>query len=186
MAGTPSGSASGGRNRLIEIEGLKEFRKNLAAMGKEYPKELRAINKKVADEARDLARAKATGMGSVFAKASGKIKSYATQTQASVGFIEQDLANVAFWGTKRRSGWYNWKRYLSNQQTWPDRTAWVGGNHSDKQHPPWIGNTWDVAVLGEGPYAINDALAENEERLKQMYLDDLDEFAKRTGAFPDP
>lgn len=185
MAGLPTDSSQG-KTRLIEVRGLKEFRKNLKAMGSELPKELRTINKHVADEARDMARAEANRMGSVFAKASGSIRSYATQNQASIGFNQGGIANVAFWGTKRRSGWYNWRRYLSNSQEGvASREGWVAGSHGIKQHPPWIGSDWDVGVEGQGPYAINDAIARGREYLDDIYLDEIGTLAHTTGAFPD-
>ncbi len=155
----------------VQIVGLADFRRDLKAVGDAWPRELRGINKAVADRARDWARGEATALGGVHAKSAGGIKSYATATQAKVGVTVGDrrypAAAVAAWGAKRRTGWYAARRYHSSHAA---------------QHPPWVGNTWDVGVAGQGPYGINSAIAHHERALAEMYLDGLEQLAQR--AFP--
>ena len=154
----------------VQIVGLADFRRDLKAVGDEWPKELRKVNKAVADKARDWARGEASSLGGVHAKASPAIKSFATATQAKVGVTVGDrrypFAAVATWGAKRRTGWYAARRYTN----------------SPRQHPPWVGNTWDTGVAGQGPYAINSAIARHERALAEMYMDGIEELAAR--AFP--
>jgi hypothetical protein len=149
-----------------EIRGLKEFRKALRAMGPEWPKALRAANKRIADKGARLSQGYARGMGGVQAHFAGAIRGSATQRQARVGVSGRGGANVAFWGAKKRTGWYARSRYS-------------GG---PRQHPEWVGNTWDVAVAGQGPYAINLALATHRESLLDEYLDEIEALAHE--AFP--
>lgn len=77
------------------------------------------------------------------------------------------MANVAFWGAKKRTGWYAARRYA----------------HSTRQHPSWVGNTWEAAVAGQGPYAINAALAAELQRFLGLYGQMIDDLAHR--AFPE-
>ncbi|WCO67874.1 hypothetical protein PO878_03940 [Iamia majanohamensis] len=66
------------------------------------------------------------------------------------------MAPVAFWGAKGHSGWYAAKRYRDS---------------AGRQHPPWIGNSWSVAVRSGGPYVINPMLAARLPEIEDMYLD---------------
>lgn len=154
----------------VQIVGLADFRRDLKAVGDEWPRQLRQVNKEVADKARDYARGEATALGGVHAKAAPAIKSFATATQAKIGVTVGDrrfpMAAVATWGAKRHSGWYAARRYRS----------------SVAQHPPWVGNTYDTGVVGQGPYGINSAIAHHERELAEMYLDGLADLAAR--AFP--
>lgn len=148
-----------------EVVGLKEFRGDLKAMDSQWPKELRKVHKQIADKATRYARANASGNGGVQAKAAGGIKGRATQSQASVS-TGGGIGNVAFWGAKKHTGWYAAPQYAEGPA----------------QHPKWIGNTWDVAEFGQGPYAINPALAVHLPELLDDYLDMIDELSHR--AFP--
>jgi hypothetical protein len=153
--------------KALEIKGLKEFRRELKAASADLPKALRKAQKDMADDVATRAQGIASGMGGEAAKAAGSIKGYATQTQASVGFPSGGVAGAAFWGTLRHTGWYAAARY----------------SHSTRQHPKWIGNSWEPGVAGQGPYAINDALAQYLPELDERYLDMIDDLARR--AFPD-
>lgn len=142
----------------IEVTGLKEFRRALKAMGPEWPKALRDVHEGIADEGAALSRGVASGMGGVQAHFAGRIRGTASQREARVS-VGGGGANVAFWGAKKRTGWYAPGRY----------------HNSTRQHPTWVGNSWEVAEAGQGPYAINPALAAFKpdiwERYFQMVLD---------------
>lgn len=151
--------------RGVDVKGLKEFRSELKRVDAGFPKQLRTVHKDIADDVADRARGIASGMGGVQAKAAGALKGYATQTQASVGVSGGGIANVAYWGAKKHTGWY----------------AHI---HSSRpQHPAWVGNSWEPGVAGQGPYAINDALAEKLPDIDDAYLDAIEDLAR--SAFPD-
>lgn len=156
--------------KAVEVKGLTEFRRELRRMSAEFPKEMRRTQKDIADDVAERARGLASGYGRLQAHAAPAIRSYATQVQASVGFTtggSYPMASVAFWGAMRHTGWYAKARYA----------------HSTRQHPPWVGNSWDVGVRGQGPRAINPAIADMLPEIDERYLKMIDELAKR--AFPD-
>jgi|GEM_PF-1931931 len=157
--------------RAFEVRGLREFRRELRAIDPKFPKELRLAHKAIADDVATKARSIASGSGGVQAKAAGAIKGYATQSNARVGIATGKsfpMANVAFWGAKKRTGWYGASKYAGS-----------GG----RQHPEWVGNTWDVGVAGQGPYAINDAIASMNSQILDEYADAIGRLMAK--AFPD-
>lgn len=152
---------------VVEIKGLKEFRRDLKAVDPELPKQMRKLQKELADDARDMAQGIASGMGGEAAGATGTIRSYATQLSASVGVASGTRGSSAYWGTKKHTGWYAAGRY----------------RHSVRQHPVWVGAGWEPGVAGQGPYAINDALARIWPTAAIRYNKMLDTLMSR--AYPD-
>ena len=132
---------------------------------------LSLAHQKIASKGAAYSRAAARGMGGVQAKAASAIGEKHTPARASVAVLPSryldPMANVAFWGAKKRTGWYAKGRYGLNT----------------RQHPVWIGNSWEVAVHGQGPYAINDALATHREELLDQYVIEIDRIAHE--AFPE-
>lgn len=129
----------------VELIGFKEFVRDLRSMSADLPKEMRRAEKRIATDVAESAQGIASGMGGVQARAAGAIRGYATQTQASVGIgagAGYPMAAVAFWGALRKTGW--------------NAGARAGAR---RQHPAWVGTSWEPGVAGQGPYAINDALA---------------------------
>lgn len=103
-------------------------------------------------------------MGGPFALFLRHIRGRGTQTEAR---IEVDpIANATYWGAKKRTGWNRRNR------------------NSAPQHPEWVGASWTPAVAGQGPYAINDALARHRDEILDMFGEAVDRTAAR--AFPDP
>lgn len=155
--------------RSVEIRGLKDFRRELRKVSDELPKEMRDENKQIADDGARLAQVYALGMGGVQAKAAGAIKGYATAVQASIGFpgktARYPMAPVAFWGARKHTGWY----------------AHINSNA--QQHPDWVGNSWMPGSRGQGPYAINDAVADLADELPDRYGEMVERLAAK--AFPD-
>lgn len=150
----------------FEVRGLKDFRRELKAASADLPKALRSAQKEIADEVADRAQSQASGMGGIQAKAAGSIRGYATPVQASIGFPSGGVAGAAFWGTLRRTGWYAAARYAGG----PPNT------------PRWVGASWEPGVAGQGPYAINDALAAFLPELDERYLTMIEDLASK--AFP--
>jgi hypothetical protein len=157
MAGPPA----------IEVKGLKEFRKELKAIGTEWPKAMQKGAKAISDHVAAAAQSRASGMGGVQAKAASMIKAYATPVEASVGFPSGGVAGPAFWGAKRHTGWYAAARYRG----------------SPRQHPVWVGTSWEPGVAGQGPYAINDAVATETPWILEQFERVVDDVTAR--AFPD-
>lgn len=150
----------------IRIEGIKELRRELKAIGPEWPKELRAVHKKIAEFGAARSRAVASGEGGETRHFAKSIRPRANQRQAIIAIAP--AANAAFWGAKRHTGWYAKPQFHA----------------SPAQHQPWVGNSWEVAVAGQGPYAINPALAAALPQILDDYADMIDDLTKR--AFPEP
>lgn len=159
-----SGASSG-----VQIVGLPELRRELRKLDdpKGWTKELSLANRTIAKKAAAWAQSEASGMGGPQAHFARAIRGYGTVTGARIG-INNGNANAAFWGAKKRTGWYARGRYSGS---------------SGQQHERWIGNGWDVARRGQGPYAINASLADNLNRIVDLYGDAIDDITRR--AFPD-
>lgn len=163
-------AGASGRTAGAQIVGLKELGSDLRELGGEWARALRSIHKVVADEGANQAQRDARGMGGVQAHYAKAIKAYASERDARVGIRtsgDNAGASVAFWGAEKRTGWYAKGRYADSPTP---------------QHPAWVGNSWDVAVAGEGPYAINSALARYLPYLLEDYERMIDELTKK--AFP--
>lgn len=154
----------------IQVDGLKEFRASLKEMHPRWPEAMKAAHETIATEAARDSRSAARLMGGVQAKSASAIGGKATQREARIAVLPSRLdamAAVAFWGAKRRTGWYSPGRY----------------RNSTRQHPVWVGNSWEVAVPGQGPYAINNTLARNLRRYLDRYFDEIQDLAAK--AFPE-
>lgn len=148
----------------ISIEGLRAFRADLKRIGVQWPKELRKVNRKVADLAAEYARGGADDAGGVAAKAAFSIKGRNDQTAVVItwGGSGYEFANGAFFGALQ------YQRFL-----------------------PWIGNQstggWELGTgaegPGQGPYGIGRAFNPRVvEELTRLHLDALTDLAK--DAFP--
>ena len=165
MATSRTGSTSG-----VDIVGLAEFRRALHDLDDNWGSELSRAHQRIASKGAKWARARARGMGGVQAKAASAIGERHSEQSASIGSFpsfHDRMGNVAFWGAKRHTGWYDRARY----------------NGSPPQHPKWVGNTWDAATATGGPYAINAALHAHLTDLVDEYGDLIDDIAHR--AFPE-
>lgn len=156
----------------VEITGLREFRKALKAVGPEFPKELTKANRDVSKIAERVSQNAARSMGGIQARAASAIKGSANARSARIQIKPSKgkrnptaMANVAFWGAKKRTGWYRTKP------------------QGKPQHPEWVGSSWAVAEPNEGPYAINPALARHLDDIVAAHAAALNRLAAR--AFPD-
>lgn len=159
---TRSGSSSG-----AYIVGLKELQKELRAISTDdakWNRELGKANRVIARRARDDARATARSMGGPQKHFERAILGRATATEVRLQ-ISDGNAYSAFWGAKQ------------------DKTGWNAGNSGRPNQPQWVGNSWDVGVRGQGPYALNESIADNLD----SYLDDMWSAVDRitAEAFPD-
>lgn len=159
-----------GANSGAQVTGLADFRRELKALDDSFPRELRNVHKTIADMSRDGARGVAVGMGGVFAHNAAAIRSYASVGEARVGIREGSRypsAPVAFWGAKKRTGWYAAKRYRDS---------------TGQQFRSWVGDSWDAATFNGGPYAINRALYFDLPEIIEQYAQMIDRLAAK--AFP--
>jgi hypothetical protein len=144
------------RSRVLDIEakGMREFRRALKDAGKEWPKELRAAQRDLVKPIETAARARADAYGGVRRKAKNAIRASAGARQTAVGITigtnRYPFSSGAFFGAKR----------------YP-------------QFSGWVGNDWEAGAHGEGPYAINDAVADHTDRIIETYGEMVDRVARR-------
>lgn len=142
----------------IEIKGADALARKLKAHPAASAKEVRKANLIVSRKARDWSQSKARTGDARQRKMAGGIGAGATSKGAYLSvrnMARTPGAAATFMGTPQRTGWYALPRYA---------------NSSGQQHPTWVGNRWDVAKRGQGPYAINDALADHLQEIKEIYL----------------
>lgn len=133
-------------------------------------KEKRRANKEVAEFVASAARVKAAGGTKIQRHFAGAIQGRSTQYVARIGVSAAGKwwgANTAFFGAKRRTGWYAAKKYAGSPA---------------RQFPEWVGAGWEYASRTEGPYAINAALADVLPRVEELYIEAHERAYKR--AFP--
>jgi hypothetical protein len=161
-----------GRTSGANVTGLDEFMRALKKIDKRFGPEFKKAHKKVAERADQWSEWEAAGGTRIQQLMLSAIKNRATEKDARV-YIQPSkknaFANPAFWGAKKRTGWFadplKYKAY-------------------DSQFDKWVGKSWDVAVAGQGPYAINPALAKHMPDILDVFEDALFEIA--APAFPDP
>lgn len=171
MPGTLGG---GGQSAaaFIQISGkdFDDFIHDLRDAQAGLAKEKRRANKEVAEFVATRARSDArsgTRMERHFAAA---IQGRATQNLARIGISSSKTnwgANTAFFGAKRRTGWYAKARYAPSPSP---------------QFPEWVGIGWPYASKSAGPYVLNAALADVLPQVEQLYIDAHERAYKR--AFP--
>jgi hypothetical protein len=153
----------------IQVRGLREFRDALRDTDQQWPKALRKAHKNIADMTSAWARSGAASGTKMQAAASRSIVGTATQTSASMAITagtRTPFANIAFWGAKRHAGWYADPKYAT----------------SPRQFAPWVGNSWDVGVIGQGPYVLNATIATHMDAIVDEFGKAIDELAHQ--AFP--
>jgi len=161
-----------GRSTGAYIVGLAELQKELRALGatdmKKWNLEIGRSFRPIAKRAQGDARAAARAFGGPQKHFANAISGRATAREVRLQITNPD-AYGAFWGAKQ------------------DHTGWNAGHRGKPNQPRWVGNqyenAWSVGVKGEGPYAINDSIADNLE----SYVDELWTAVDRVvaDAFPD-
>jgi IS5 family transposase len=136
---------------------------------KEWQKDLRRTYKKVGQLGEDRSRARMRGGGRQLARASAGVKATSTTTSARISVRNTagaPMAQVATFGSPRRTGWYADSRFAQ----------------STRQHPRWVGNDWTVATRGQGPRGINDAIADSQDEILDLFA--VESMALIARAFP--
>lgn len=154
---------------------LRAFAKELRAIDKAWVSELRRMYRDLAKITTERAQARAQAMGGIQARSAKAIKPKGDNDAARIQIrpskakrSTQAGANIAFWGAKRRTGWYAAERYKAS---------------TGRQHPAWVGSSWEVGKKGEGPYALNDAVADSMPRIEAEFAKGITDITRR--AFPD-
>ena len=151
-----------------EVDGLDELIAGLKASSQGLAREQRKANKRVAEQASEWARSGARSGTRQQVLAAGAIKARGTQSTARLAISGgPGYAKAAFWGMSRRTGWYAAERYRDSQA---------------RQAPPWVGNSWTAGVAGQGPHAINDAIAAHVDEVEALYAAGYESALK--AAFP--
>lgn len=159
MARGGSSSVSTG----VDIKELREFRRSLKdrADAKAWVRTLASASKRGGQIIVNEARSNASGMGGQQAAAAGAIKASASAEGISIRVgrtARAPFGLAAFWGAERQTGWYGQGRYF---------------NSMGVQFKPWVGASWDVGQAGEGPYAVNAAIASKIDEVMDGWSDDV-------------
>lgn len=144
------------------IRGLAEFRVALRQAALDEPKASTEANIRIAKTVAEEARLFAVGTGRQQAHFARFIVGRGTRSGASVG-LRGSQANAAFWGGSRHTGWYK-------------------GKPGPSQFKQWVGNDWQVGEVGQGPYAINPAIAHESANIVRHYEQMIDHMTRK--AFP--
>jgi hypothetical protein len=143
-----------------EVKKLRKELKRLRPDEPEWEKRFGQINKRAGDIVVEDARRRAAGMGAQRAKAARAIKSSTAKTGIRVriaGGAGVPFALGAFWGAKKRTGWYARARYRRS---------------TGRQFDRWVGNTWEVGGPG-GPYALNPAIRAQLPKVLDTWGDEV-------------
>lgn len=164
-----------------DIAGLRKDIKDLGPDGKRWDKALAKVNKRSATVIAKEGRSRAEAMGGMQARAASRIQGSQSAKGLSVRVSKTGAhpeALAAIWGGKKRTGWNAPK---------PPRTGILGRLKRTPQRadtpnlPEWVGNTWKPGVTGEGPYAVNDAIAAKRDEVIAGWSKAIDELADAAG-----
>lgn len=170
----------------ITIDGLDELRAALkkASDGGELNKQFRAAEKRIGQRVLKVAQVEASRSGGPARHFAHKL-SVKTPARGGVRIGPTPTANAAFWGAKpgKRSGWNRVsylrrkaKTHVATRTNAPGRRGayavrtrrHLGGK---PQFHAWVGNSWRAGTHGEGPVAINEAIADMKPHIIEWYGD---------------
>lgn len=149
----------------IEIEGLRQFARELKAISPDLDAELKALNFQVASKVKDDAVARAAGQGPMVRRAAQSLRAAKQAARAAV-FLGNKSTPFAF-GAEFGSG-RNQPRQLPNEGT--TRLGW-------NQFRPWAGSG---STAG---YFLYPAIRQDMPEIVDMYGDAVEKIAKQ--AFPE-
>lgn len=161
----------------VKVEGLKELRTAFRKYGQDVDGKrptarLNKAYRSVSEVIASMSRSKAQSGTKLQAKMAGAIKPASTVVKGPTIRVAKTGRNqaafAAFWGQKRRSGWFAARKFDA-----------YDGQH--QKLPEWVGISWDVGKKGQGPYAINETIAENTGRIVTDLRTALDAAAKDAG-----
>jgi hypothetical protein len=151
---------------------MKALRRAFRAVDSEATKELKAAYREVAGFLARAAQVRARTGTPLQRKMVKAIKPGATVSRGPTVKVSAakttPAAFPAFWGIERRLGWFAKDKYAAYTS-------------QDQKLPKWVGNTWDTAVKGQGPYRINDAFADEVDRALDVMARAIAKAAERAG-----
>lgn len=162
----------------FDASDLEQFGKDLTDAQRRLGKERAKSHRQVADLVVRQSHAKAAGMGGQVAHFASAIRPRATTKTARVAVVATSKRNAgalaAIWGTKKEhtgwmAGWVGPGKGKSGPSYINPRKA-AGYANSPRNTLPWVGSNWQVGEKGEGPRAINEAIADSQNRIDDLYL----------------
>lgn len=141
----------------VAVAGLADFQRDLRAVDAKLPRELAKGLKEAAEPVAERARS--------LARAAGGAISHQPVVDSIKAAAEQRYAKIV-WGGARA----------------PMADGAIMGALQYRQFRGWVGNDWEVGVAGQGPYAVNDAVAQSEAELIESIGDLVERVSAQ--AFP--
>jgi len=172
----PGGVSSGYDFKVVPRPDIRQVRREIRRLDPEQAgelkKRLKAANKHAADMIAAAAQAKAEALGGIHRRAAPQIKGSNVEKGIRIRVANSKkvpFAVAALWGRKGRSGWYlDWTLHMKDLGHPTD-----GG----PQFPKWVGATWEPGVKGQGPYAVNDAIAEKRDEIVEQWTRAIERLA---------
>lgn len=143
----------------VDSVDVPEIRSQLKDLKRSITKEQRRANRSVAKQVETWSRSEARAAGGLAKLSAGAIKARGDAKRARLRIVpgvRTPAAQIAFWGARKRTGWYARYRYR---------------NTRTPQHRDWVGASWRTGVRGEGPYVLNDVLADRRDDIGRIYLE---------------
>jgi hypothetical protein len=152
----------------IDAKELQAFRKALKdrSDAKAWQRSLASANRRAGEIIAADARRRAVALGPRGAKAAAGIQASSNQIgiRIRVANTSRSPATLAtIWGAKKRTGWYSRGRYRDSD---------------GEQHPEWVGSDWEVGEPGQGPYAVNPAIAAKRDEAIEMWAESIDRLMR--------
>lgn len=167
----------------LHIQGFQELFAGIRKATQDLSKETRQANLAVSKQVVEWAQSAARQGTRLEQRAAVGIGPSATNRTARIRMIpaqngtDAALAAPAFWGMKKRVGWFGGWSNGKKDAAMLRRFAGL-----PTQMPPWVGNSWIAGRPGEGPYVINEVLGERIAEIEAMYADAYEKALQ--GAFP--
>ncbi len=146
------------------IEAFLADVKRLGPDGKDWKAKFAEVNEELSYRIAGTAANKARAMGGVQGRAADAFKSVRSASGIRVGVSATTAhpeALAAFWGAKKETGW--------------------NAGSGSPNLPPWVGNTWAVGMPGQGPYALNEAIAEKRDEVLKSWGEAIDDLGREAG-----
>ncbi len=129
--------------------------------GKDALARLKEAYVPIAEMAANAAQGHARAGSKLQRAMAGAIKPFVRTTSAGVRVSATrayPAAKVAFWGVDRRLGWFAAPKFHQYSSV-------------DQHLPVNVGHTWLAGVRGQGPYAVNDGVADAAD-FAERHLED--------------
>ena len=157
----------GGHLLNIDASSLERAAADIERGAKDLAKTQRGVYREISQKVSGWARFDAASGSRRERRFASAITARPTTAAARVGIRPTPGAQATFWGAKRRTGWYARERYAGS---------------TGRQHPPWVGASWDAGKRGEGPYVLNETVADHRDEIDQMVLAaPMEVFRRATG-----